>query len=253
MRRICSVALVIAILLTLSPLLALAQPNSYNELFSADPMYSISAGKAERYIGTVDAQVKGFGLKVSPFNGYVVAGLAGAARVDYNGKGGTAVGVFGIAEGSGVPGARNEVVGLYGMAWKSGSYWAAGTHSECILEDGEEDADGRKDSGGTCIGHNIELIGNNQRSGFIGINIQPRAGAHDVRGLQFQIPAAYRWSVDFGGTFVKLGQTGDIEFCMRFQSQSQRLEFWHGCSEPGARRVGYIDMSYGAKDAKLNR
>lgn len=230
-----------------------AQPSSYNELFSADPMYSISAGKAERYIGTVDAQIKGFGLKVSPFNGYVVSGVAGAARVDFNGLGGTAVGLFGIAEGTGVPGIRNEIVGVYGMAHKSGIYWATGLHGECLLQDGETDPEGLRDTGGLCIGLNLELIGNNQKSGFIGINLQPRSGAHDVRGLQFQNPDAYRWSTDFNSTFVKVGQTDDVEFCLRFSSQRQRIEFWRGCGAANATRHGWVDMMWGSPDVRLNR
>lgn len=241
----------VALLLVYS--FAVAQPTQYQELFTSDSPYSIAAGKAERYIGTLDGQLKGFGFKVSPFNGYVVSGAAGASRIDYAGRGGTAVGLFGIAEGTGAPGIRNEVVGVYGMAWKSGPYWATGLHGECILKNGEEDSDGSEDTGGTCIGVNIELIGNNVQSTMIGLNVQPRSGAHNVVGLQFQNAASYKHSIDFNNTYIKLGYTDAVEFCMRYVSERQAIEFWRNCGTPGATRHGWINMNWGTPDVQLNQ
>lgn len=217
----------------------------------ADAQPTLADRPGEYLYSIIDAQSKAMGIKVSPFKGYVKAGVAGVSVVDNTYAPGTAVGVFGIAEGRGGPFA-GEVVGVYGMAQKNGIHWATGLHGECLLQDGEADSKGLKDEGGLCIGTNIELIGNNRRSDFIGLNIQPRSGAHDVIGIQLQNPESYRYAISAPNVFWKFGQVDDVSFCMRFVPEHQALEFWRGCGKSDATRHGWINMNWGTPDRQLN-
>ena len=62
-----------------------AQPTQYRPLFAATPGWSFDGQSSGFLTGITDAEVKGFGLKVSPFRGYLKAGVFGAAKVDMNG------------------------------------------------------------------------------------------------------------------------------------------------------------------------
>lgn len=231
-----------------------AQPTSYNQVFVASPYFNAANSKAERLAATVDTPFKSFGQKVPTTAGWVNAGSAGISKVDMNGIGGTAVGLFGIAEGVGRPGPRSEVVGVYGMALKSGVYWATGLHGECVLREGETDPEGKKDTGGQCIGVNVELIGNNLVSGFIGFNLQPRGGAHDVVGMQFQFGDLYRWAIDLDGAALKLGQDDDgVSYCQKFNRKTKRIEYWAHCGTAKPVRTGYLDIGVGTPDKRINR
>lgn len=223
-----------------------AQPTQYRPLFAATPGWSFDGQSSGFLTGITDAEVKGFGLKVSPFRGYLKAGVFGAAKVDMNGVGGTAVGLYGIAEGTGRPGGlQDEVVGVYGRADKLGPYWAAALHGECILE--------AVDGGGLCIGLNIELPRPNPRSGYIGVNIQPGTETRDVIGLQFQNPQTYRYSISAPNTFLHIGQVDNVAFCLKFAPERQALEFWRGCGRDDATRHGWVNMNWRSPDVQLNR
>lgn len=239
--------LVVAVLFALSPLLAFAQPTAYYKQFWASPDYSVISDKV---IATVDAQIKGHRSVVSPYTGYLIAGVAGGARVDMNGVGGSAVGVYGVGTGYGKPGGRqDEIAGIYGRADKNGPFWAAGVHGECIT-----DPTG-VDYGGSCIAGNFEMIGKNPKSFVIGVNIQPRPEVRNAIGLQIQDNAvtSYRYGVSAPNLPHQFGDVDGDDFCMKFVPQTQRLEFWRACDKTWATRVGWIDMNFMAPDVQLNR
>lgn len=245
--------LLAAVLFALSPLLAFAQPTAYYKQFWASPDYNISRSTGQFAIGVIDAQAKAYRSIVSPARGYLIAGMAGGARVDMNGVGGTAVGLYGIAEGAGRGGGlQDEVVGVYGRADKNGVYWATGLHGECFGDMAGPDL------GGSCIGANIELRGLGPRSTKIGMNIQPGAALRDVIGLQMQDlsedgESSYRYAIKIPNLRVQVGDVDGDEFCMKFDRKTQRLEFWRACNRPHTQRVGYLNMNYGAPDTQLNR
>jgi len=244
--RTTALALIRAVLLLL-PLFAQAQPTAYYKQFWASPDYSLTS---DRVIGIIDSQVKGFRGITSPAVGYLVAGVAGGARVDMNGVGGTAVGVYGVATGVGRPGGRqDEVTGVYGRADKAGPFWAAGVHGECLT-----DPTGI-DYGGSCIAGNFEMIGANPKSLVIGVNIQPRPEVRNAIGLQIQDnpTTSYQYAIKAPNLAVQFGDVDTDHFCMRFDPRTQRLEFWRACNRPWTTRVGFIDMNYGAPDVALNR
>lgn len=218
-------------------------PNNTGYTLANDPALYLST--------QLDAAYKAVATFVSPFRGYVKAGIGGISSVNMNNVGGTAVGVFGIAEGKGK--GVGEVVGVYGMAHKNGIHWATGLHGECLLQDGENDSKGVKDEGGLCIGVNIELIGNNQKSDMIGLNIQPRSGAHNVTGLQFQNPDTYNMMINASNGWIQIGQVDNVSFCMKFNPLNQSLEFWRNCNKQGATRTGFINMNYNTPNSQLNK
>lgn len=225
---------------------AQAQPTQYQPGFWASPDYTLTGNSSRFHIGIIDATGKFYGGIKSPGRGYLKAGVAGAARVDMAGVGGTAVGGYFIGEGVGKAGGiQDEVVGSYNRADKNGIFWAAAIHGECMVD--------QPDTGGLCIGLNIELQRPNPLSGYIGVNVQPGEHARDVVGLQFQRGSAYRWAVDVDGAFIKLGQVDDVSFCMRFVGERQALEFWRGCGKPDATRHGWVNMNWGTPDVQLNR
>lgn len=227
---------------------AVAQPTAYYKQFWASPDYSLFQSSGTIAIGVIDSQIKGYRSHVSPASGYLIAGVAGGAKIDMNGVGGSAVGVYGVAEGAGRPGGvQNEVVGMYGRADKNGPYWATGVHGECLTD--------KPDSGGSCIGLNSELIGANPKTLMIGVNIQPRPEVRNAIGIQFQDygVSAYQYAIKAPNLAVQFGDVDTDHFCMRFDPKSQRLEFWRACNRPWTTRVGYVDMNYGAPDVALNR
>lgn len=226
-----------------------AQPTRYQNEFWSSPNYAFTADTetAPGLLTIIDATVKGYGSVRSPGRGYLKAGVAGGARVDMNGQGGTAVGGYFVAEGTGTAGpAQNEVVGVYARANNNGVFWATALHGECMIRQPDI-------YGGLCIGLNLELQRPNLKSGYLGINVQPGTGAKDVVGLQFQNGPAYRWAIDMDGAFVKLGQVDDVSFCMKFVGERQRVEFWRGCGRADATRHGWVDMNWGTPDVQLNR
>lgn len=224
-----------------------AQPTAYYKQFWASPDYSVISDKV---IATVDAQIKGQRSVVSPYTGYLIAGVAGGARVDMNGVGGSAVGVYGVGTGYGRPGGRqDEIAGVYGRADKVGSFWAAGVHGECLTDPYGID------HGGSCIAGNFEMIGKNPKSLVIGVNIQPRPEVRNAIGVQIQDNAvtSYRYGVSAPNLPHQFGDVDGDDFCMKFVPTTQRLEFWRACDKSWATRVGYINMNYGAPDSQLNR
>jgi len=251
MRRAAQFMLAVIVLLMLTPLLAIAQPTGYQKQWWSSPDYSFNASSAQRAIGVIDAQLKGYRGIVSPGRGYLIAGVAGAAVVNMNNVGGTAVGGYFIAEGTGIGGGlQDEVTGVYSRVDKNGRFWSAALHGECILDS--------PDSGGLCLGLNVELYGANPKTKLIGANIQPKGETRNVIGLQFQdlAPAgssSYEYAIKMPNLGVQIGEVDGDHFCMRFDPKSQKLEFWRRCGLPGSTRVGFVDMNYGAPDVPLNR
>jgi hypothetical protein len=215
---------------------------------TAKPVWTSSTGN---YNGTsilayLDSQTKSYAYLTSPSGGYLKTGVASEAKINFNGKGGAAYGVYGWAEGTGPAGpagSLNDIAGVVGAAEKNGPYWAAGVHADC--RDGAP--------GGVCIGVSVELLEVSNQSQYFGMNIQPSASAKgSVVGIQFQRPQAYRYSIDAANTYIKMGSSGSTPFCMRFNESQQLLEFWRGCQNPGAIRMGYIRMSPGTGDFQMN-
>lgn len=232
---------------------ALIAQNIYSTtpVFVSDANYSLTGNSSQFAIGVIDAKIRGNGLLVSPSRGYVKAGLAGASRVDMNGIGGTAVGVYGIAEGVGrAGGVQDEIVGIYGRADKNGLFWATALHGECTIPTNRDP--NAVDVGGLCIGLNLELQGRNTNTNYLGINIQPGTTTSGVVGLQFQNAHTYKYSIDAQNTFIKVGQVNDVPFCIKFNPVNQYLEFWRKCNEPGATRTGFINMNYNTPNGQLN-
>lgn len=235
-------------LLAYSAIYAIAQPTSYTNQFYSSPNYSLTSDTetAPGLVTIADGTVKGYGYIKSPFQGYLKAGVVGGARVDMNGKGGTAVGGYFVAEGIGIAGPlQNEVVGVYARANNNGVFWATALHGECMIRQPDI-------YGGLCIGLNLELQRPNIKSGYLGINVQPGEGVKDVVGLQFQNGPAYKYSISAPNTFIHLGQVDDVAFCIKFVPERQALEFWRNCGVPTATRHGWINMNWGTPDQQLN-
>lgn len=154
----------------------------------------------------IDGVRKDVTVWVSSASGYLKAATVGLSQVDFAGKGGTAVGGYFSAEGVGVPGVQNEVVGVYGRADKNGHYWATALHGECYAHTLDD---------GVCIGLNLEPKNDAGKGRHIGINIQPVDGAKNVEGIQFQNGPAYKWAIDLGGAPIRLGDHGGVSMCMR--------------------------------------
>jgi hypothetical protein len=228
---------------------AQAQPTRFQNEFWSSPNYSFTADTetAAGLTTIADGTGKFYGSIVSPSRGYLKAGVVAGSMVDMNGVGGTAVGGYFVAEGRGRAGPiQNEVVGVYARANNNGAFWATALHGECMVRQPDI-------FGGLCIGLNLELQRKNDKSGYIGVNVQPGEHARDVVGLQFQRGSAYRWAVDVDGAFIKLGQVDDVSFCMRFVGERQSLEFWRGCGRSDATRHGWVNMNWGTPDVQLNR
>ena len=241
------------LILAIAVPLALVANNLYSTtpIFVSDVNYSLTGNSSQFAIGVIDAKIRGNGILVSPSRGYLKAGVAGASRVDMNGIGGTAVGVYGIAEGVGrAGGIQDEVVGVYGRADKNGIFWASALHGECIIPTNQNP--NAVDVGGLCIGANIELQGKNTNTSYIGVNIQPGVLTSNVVGLQFQNPHTYKYSIDAANTFIKIGQVDNVPFCIKFNPNNQYLEFWRKCNEQGATRTGFINMNYNTPNGQLN-
>lgn len=214
---------------------------------SAIPVLTSSTGSynGTNILAVLDSQMKSYASLTSPSGGYLKTAIAGEAKVNFNGKGGAAYGVWGMAQGTGQKGqagALHDIVGVAGTAKKSGAYWAAGVHADCL----------DTLAGGVCIGVNIEFPEVTNQSTILGVNMQPAPHAQNVVGIQFQHPSTYRYSIDAQNTYIKVGQTGATPFCMRFNSTAQVLEFWRGCQNNGATRVGYINMNPGVPDGQMN-
>lgn len=145
-----------------------------------------------------------------------------------------------------------EAVGVYARVEPSiKNTWAAALHGECRARTGDV---------GTCLGLNVELrdhykevTGQDTSMAMIAINVQPNPIQRKVIGMQFQNPETYAHSIDFAGTFIKIGQVDDTPFCIKFSGRSQLVEFWRGCGNPGATRHGFINMNWGSPDTQLNR
>jgi hypothetical protein len=196
---------------------------------------------------------------VTPHAGFQQNGIASSSRVFMNGLHGKAVGAYFSAEGFGnattTPGGYGgEVIGVYARVEPQGNHWTTALHGECR---------NRATGPGLCMGLNIELrdhtiaeTGRQSQQTFLGINVQPGDDQRGVIGMQFQNPQAYRHSMDFAGTFIKLGDVDGVGFCMKFGGKTGReqlVEFWRGCGDPGATRHGYVNMNWNAPDTQLNR
>lgn len=124
----------------------------------------------------LDSLFKLFRKIVSPQNNYGASAIMGEAQMDFNGKGGLVVGVYGIAEGVGKTGSGvNDIVGVHGTAHKSAQGWAAGVHADVY-----DYVDG-----GTAIGVNVEFPLTQPTTTTIGVNIQPNVNGK-VIGMNVQ-------------------------------------------------------------------
>ena len=184
--------------------------------------------------------------------GYQLNGIASSARIDSNNnKYSKAVGGYFSAEVFGTHVGFTEAVGVYARVEPSAKdTWSVALHGECRARTLET---------GLCMGLNIELrdhageeAGTPSKQTMLGINVQPGETQRGVVGMQFQNPQAYAHSIDFAGTFIKIGQVDDVSFCLKFSGRSQLLEFWRGCGSPGATRTGFINMNWGSPDIQLN-
>jgi hypothetical protein len=160
------------------------------------------------------------------------------------GMAGASYGLYGIARGKGSVGTWgvHDIVGVYGTAYKDFNGWAAGGHFDCY------------DSvpGGTCLGVNIELPKTQKGSETIGLNIQPNVDARGIVGIQLQNPQTYKYGVIAANTSYVFGMTNDVPFGFRFNSATQRLEFFRNIGQPNETRRGWIDMNFEAHDSRLN-
>ncbi len=214
----------------------------------AVPVTPLETSKTGTFVGTnilniVDSQTKSYNYKVSPSSGYLVTGITGESKINFNSLGGAAFGVYGYAEGIGTGGGGiNDIVGVHGTAKKSGAFWAAGVHADCY----------DVTAGGFCIGVNVEFPQVTNQSTLIGVNIQPASNATNVVGIQLQNPQTYSYGIDAANTQIKFGDVNGTPFCMKFNPTLQILEFWRGCSIPGATRVGYINMNFGSPNTQIN-
>lgn len=185
--------------------------------------------------------------------GYQLNGIATSARIDTNKNNySKAVGGYFSAEVFGTHTGFAEAVGVYARVEPAArDTWAVALHGECRARTLEP---------GLCMGLNIELrdhagedAGTQSKQMMLGINVQPGETQRGVVGMQFQNPQAYAHSIDFAGTFIKIGQVDEVPFCIRFSGRSQLVEFWRGCGNPGATRHGFINLNWGSPDAQLNR
>jgi hypothetical protein len=209
---------------------------------------------ASSEFSVADAGVKAERCLVIPTssNGYQLNGVAASARIDTNNnRYSKAVGGYFSAEVFGRHSGFAEAVGVYARVEPAAKdTWAVALHGECRARTLET---------GLCMGLNIELrdhagedAGTQSKQTMLGINVQPGETQRGVVGMQFQNPQAYSHSIDFAGTFIKIGQVDDTPFCIKFSGRSQLLEFWRGCGNPGATRVGFINMNWGSPDVQLN-
>lgn len=185
--------------------------------------------------------------------GYQLNGVAASARIDSNwNRYSKAVGGYFSAEVFGKHTGFAEAVGVYARVEPAvENTWAVALHGECRSRTLET---------GLCMGLNIELrdhaaeeAGKPSKQTMLGINVQPGENQKGVVGMQFQNPQAYSHSIDFAGTFIKIGQVDDVPFCIKFSGRSQLVEFWRGCGSPGATRHGFINMNWGSPDVQINR
>lgn len=205
-----------------------------------------------------DAAFKGDRCMVTPVGsvGYQMNAASFSTRIDANSNAySKAVGGYFSAEVFGKVGQAAEAVGVYARTEPATpNVWSTALHGECR---------NRTTGAGICMGLNVELrdhtiadTGKQSLQTFIGINVQPGDDQRGVIGQQFQNRQAYKHSMDFNGTFVKLGDVDGVGFCIKFGGKTGReqiVEFWRGCGEPGATRHGYVDMNWNAADVKLNR
>ena len=225
------------------------QPLVYRNQVCSLPMtlaYSEFLTTTGAYIGDVCMVAPTFS------NGYQLNGIATSARIDTNmNPYSKAVGGYFSAEVFGTHTGFAEAVGVYARVEPSAKdTWSVALHGECRARTLET---------GLCMGLNIELrdhagddAGTPSKQMMLGINVQPGENQRGVIGMQFQNPQAYAHSIDFAGTFIKIGQVDDTPFCIKFSGRSQLLEFWRGCGHPGATRTGFINMNWNAPDTQLN-
>ena len=131
----------------------------------------------------MDVLHKVFRVFRSPSPGYGIAAKLGEAQMDFNGKGGLVVGVYGVAEGLGVtnPNSVNDVVGVHGTAHKRTNCWCAGVHADVY--------DYAK--GGIGVGVNVEFPVTQKGNRYIGVNIQPNTeGTYEGHNLQGRVSTA---------------------------------------------------------------
>jgi hypothetical protein len=121
--------------------------------------------------------------------------------------------------------------------------WAAAVHADCVI----------RAVGGTCVGLNIEFPQTTPGSLAVGINIQPEINARNLVGLQFQNPLTYKYGIIAQNMNYIFGQVDAVPFGFRFNSMTQKLEFFRDIGQPGEVRRGYINMNFEAPDSQLNK
>lgn len=180
------------------------------------------------------------------FNGGLRPGLFAESGMDFSrGEPGASFAIYGMARGVGKIGSHgvHDIVGVHGTVYKDFNGWAAGMHTDCY----------DFVAGGTCIGLNIEFPKTQDATRTIGINIQPGESARGIIGIQLQNAQAYKYGADFANTNIVLGRVDDCAFGMRFNPQSQRLEFFRNIGESNEIRMGFVDMMFGQPDSQLNK
>lgn len=234
-----------------APYLSLASPLKYSNQVCGLPG-SIAYSE---FLYTTGASYVGDNCVIIPTgsNGFQLSGGAFSSRVDSNFTPySKAVAGYFSAEVFGTNTGSAEAVGVYARVEPANAdTWSVALHGECRT---------RTALGGTCMGLNIELrdeqkavTGVDSNQTMIGINVQPGENQRNVIGLQFQRGDTYKHSIDFDGSFIKLGQVDTTPFCMKFSGRTQLLEFWRGCGEPGATRVGFVNMNWGSPNTQINR
>ena len=161
------------------------------------------------FIATIiDAARKEVVVWKSPASGYLKAAVVGLSQVDFDGKGGTAVGGFFAAEGKGKSGKQNEAVAVYARGEKGGEGWTTALHGECYARTGDK---------GECIGVNIEPKYDAGQGQHIAVNVNPTDGADKVIGLQFQNAGAYKWAIDLQGAPIRVGEHNGVSLCLQLR------------------------------------
>lgn len=152
------------------------------------------------------------------------------------GSAGANFGLYSIARGNGNQGSWgvHDIVGVHGTAVKNGKFWAAGMH--CDVYDTV--------SGGTSICLNIEFPQTTLGTNTIGINMQPHSGARDLTGIQIQNPESFKYGLMIPNSSWVFGLVDDCPFGMRFNRDTQALEFFRSMGKPDETRVGVIKMDF---------
>lgn len=159
-----------------------------------------------RVVRLIDSIVRVFKTCLSSSPGYTIAAITGESCIDYTGKGGLGVGLYGVARGTGSIGssAVHDLVGVHGTAFKDTNCWAAGVHAD--VYDTKQ--------GGVGIGVNVEFPQTVEGNRYIGINVQgdannPKA-KYDGINMQGSVAAALNLQEATADTFLRLSSNSPM-------------------------------------------